>query len=66
VKKKVVSVDSRLNNWADGERAAGRTCVFESPSDYVAHVRMKIANAKQAANEGRVVSHEEVKRRFVK
>lgn len=30
------------------------------------YVRTKIANAKQAANKGRVVAHEEVKRRFVK
>jgi len=33
---------------------------------YELYVRMKIANAKQAANEGRVVAHEEVKRRFMK
>lgn len=33
---------------------------------YELYVRMKIANAKLAADEGRVVSHEEVKRRFVK
>ena len=32
---------------------------------YELYVRMKIANAKQAANEGRVVSHDEVKRRFL-
>jgi predicted transcriptional regulator len=33
---------------------------------YELYVRMKIANAKQAVQEGRVVTHEEVKRRFVK
>jgi predicted transcriptional regulator len=33
---------------------------------YELYVRMKIAHAKQAADEGRVISHEEVKRRFVK
>ncbi|MGD0061434.1 MAG: hypothetical protein ABSD58_18655 [Verrucomicrobiia bacterium] len=33
---------------------------------YELYVRMKIAHAKQAADEGRVVAHEEVKRRFVK
>lgn len=33
---------------------------------YELYVRMKIAHAKQAANEGRVLPHEEVKRRFVK
>jgi hypothetical protein len=33
---------------------------------YELYVRMKIATAKQAANEGRVVAHEEVKRRFMK
>ncbi len=33
---------------------------------YELYVRMKIANAKQAIQEGRVVPHEEVKRRFVK
>ena len=30
------------------------------------YVRMKFAHAKQAADEGRVISHEEVKRRFAK
>lgn len=33
---------------------------------YELYVRMKIANARQAANEGHVVPHEEVKRRFMK
>ena len=31
----------KLNAWADGERAAGRTRVFESPAEYAAHVRAK-------------------------
>ena len=30
------------------------------------YVRMKIAKGKQAADEGRVVSHDEVKRKFAK
>ena len=54
---------ARLNSWADNEKTAGRRRVFESLSDYV---RVKIAHAKQAVDEGRVVSHEEVKRRFVR
>ncbi len=33
---------------------------------YELYVRMKIAHAKRAADEGRVIPHEEVKRRFVK
>ena len=33
---------------------------------YQLYVRMKIAKGKQAAEEGRVVSHDEVKRKFVK
>ena len=33
---------------------------------YELYVRMKIARGKQAADEGRVVPHEEVKRRFSK
>jgi predicted transcriptional regulator len=33
---------------------------------YELYVRMKISHAKQAADEGRVIPHEEVKRRFVK
>lgn len=33
---------------------------------YQLYVRLKIAKGKQAADEGRVVSHEEVKRRFMK
>ena len=33
---------------------------------YELYVRMKIAHAKHAADEGRVLPHEEVKRRFVK
>jgi uncharacterized protein (DUF433 family) len=32
---------ARLNGWADDEQGAGRTRVFESPADYVAHVRDK-------------------------
>jgi uncharacterized protein (DUF433 family) len=32
---------ARLNSWADGEKTTGRRRVFESPSDYVAHVRAK-------------------------
>ena len=31
----------KLNAWADGERASGRTKVFESPAKYAAHVRAK-------------------------
>jgi uncharacterized protein (DUF433 family) len=34
---------ARLNSWADSERSAGRTRVFESPAEYVAHVRGKRA-----------------------
>ena len=33
----------KLNAWADAERAAGRTKVFESPAEYVAHTRAKPA-----------------------
>ncbi len=33
----------RLDAWADKERAAGRTNVFESPAAYVAHLRAKRA-----------------------
>jgi predicted transcriptional regulator len=33
---------------------------------YELYVRMKIAQGKQAADEGRVISHAEVKRRFAK
>lgn len=33
---------------------------------YELYVRMKIARGRQAAEEGRVVPHDEVKRRFVK
>ena len=33
---------------------------------YELYVRMKIVQGKQAANEGRVVSHDEVKKRFFK
>ena len=33
---------------------------------YQLYVRMKIAKGKQAADEGRVVPHEEVKRRVIK
>lgn len=33
---------------------------------YQLYVRMKIAKGKQAADEGQVVPHDEVKRRFVK
>ena len=33
---------------------------------YELYVRMKIAHAKQAADAGRVVAHEDVKRRFAK
>lgn len=33
---------------------------------YQLYVRMKIARGKQAADEGRVVPHEEVKRRFAR
>ena len=33
---------------------------------YQLYVRMKIAKGKQAADEGRVISHDEVKRRFAK
>jgi uncharacterized protein (DUF433 family) len=32
---------ARLNRWADRERKAGRTRVFESPADYAAHARAK-------------------------
>ena len=53
---------ARLNSWADNEKTAGRNRVFKSTSDYV---RVKIAHAKQAVDEGRVVSHEKVKRRFI-
>src|SRR5437868_3679055 len=31
----------KLNAWADKERAASRTKVFESPAAYVAHLRAK-------------------------
>jgi predicted transcriptional regulator len=37
-----------------------------SDAMYELYVRMKIAKGKQAAEEGRVVSHDEVKRRFAK
>lgn len=33
---------------------------------YQLYVRMKIAKGKQAADEGRIISHDEVKRRFAK
>ncbi len=33
---------------------------------YELYVRMKIAKGKQAADEGRVVPHDEMKRRFAK
>ena len=33
---------------------------------YQLYVRMKIAKGRQAADEGRVVPHDEVKRRFLK
>ena len=33
---------------------------------YQLYVRMKIAKGKQAAEEGRVVPHDEIKRKFVK
>lgn len=33
---------------------------------YELYVRMKIVQGKQAANEGRVVSHDEVKKKFSK
>jgi len=33
---------------------------------YQLYVRMKLAKGKQAADEGRVTSHDEVKRRFSK
>jgi predicted transcriptional regulator len=33
---------------------------------YELYVRMKIARGRKAAEEGRVISHDEVKRRFVK
>ena len=33
----------KLNTWADKERAAGRTKVFESPAAYVAQLRAKQA-----------------------
>lgn len=33
---------------------------------YELYVRMKVSRGKQAADEGRVISHEEVKRRFTK
>ena len=33
---------------------------------YELYVRMKIARGRQAAEEGRVIPHDEVKRRFVK
>lgn len=35
-----------------------------SDAMYELYVRMKVASGKYAAEEGRVVSHEEVKRRF--
>ena len=37
-----------------------------SDAMYELYVRMKIAKGKQAADKGRVVSHDEVKRRFAK
>ncbi len=33
---------------------------------YELYVRMKIAQGKHVANEGRVISHDDVKRRFAK
>jgi prevent-host-death family protein len=33
----------KLDAWADDERAAGRTKVFESPAEYAVHVRTKRA-----------------------
>ncbi|HMO52353.1 MAG TPA: hypothetical protein PKE26_14335 [Kiritimatiellia bacterium] len=37
-----------------------------SDAMYELYVRMKVARGKKAADEGRVVSHAEVKRRFAK
>lgn len=37
-----------------------------SDAMYELYVRMKVASGKHAAKEGRIVSHEEVKRRFAK
>ena len=38
----------KLNTWADKERAAGRTKVFESPGAYVAQLRAKQAGKAKA------------------
>jgi len=37
-----------------------------SDAMYQLYVRMKVAKGRQAADEGRVVSHDEVKRKFAK
>ena len=57
-----VTIKSELRDIAD------RIPESASYSDamYLLYVRMKIVKGKQAADEGRVVSHDEVKRRFAK
>lgn len=55
------------NIKADLKAIAEHLPVTASYTDamYELYVRMKIARAKQAANEGRVIPHEEVKRWFL-
>lgn len=58
----VITVKSELRKIADRipDSASYNDAMYEL------YVRMKIAKGKQAADEGRVVPHDEVKRRFVK
>ena len=58
----VVTIKSELRDIAD------RIPDSASYNDamYQLYVRMKIAKGKQAAEEGRVIPHDEVKRRFAK
>jgi predicted transcriptional regulator len=58
---------SSVNIKTDLQQIAEHLPATASYTDamYELYVRMKINHAKQAANEGRVIPHEEVKRRFV-
>ena len=57
---------STANIKTDLKEIADHLPVTASYTDamYELYVRMKVAHAKQTANEGRVIPHEEVKRRF--
>lgn len=57
-----MSIKAELREIADRIPASASY----SEAMYQLYVRMKVANGKRAVEEGRVVPHDEVKRRFAK